>query len=469
MDSAILLHNGLVSLKPLIGIVFVLLYVGLIAFNSKRLQVVWGAVGVLFLATLFKVFGFHLIQGTSAILWDYLTSISWNVLGIFTGMSMIAYFFIESRMPACIADWFIARSKTVGIAMLWLCALAGGISAFVDNVATILIVAPIATAIASRLKVSPVSLLIGIAISSNLQGTATLVGDPPSMIAGAFISQQSIGFGFNEFFWFWGKPGIFFAVQFGAVFGFTVLYQYFRKYKQPAFIPEPVKIESIIPTVILLCVISSLAVATKFDPNFSYFGGTAALIGAGVGFIWHHFHASKNRDGSFDHQKGMNANLTALKHYDIETPLFLSAIFILVALVEKCGLVGDIAGLIQSMFGANLFVTYTVIVWMSVALSGFIDNIPYIMVMLPVTAELGKMMGGDAQNETFILLAFGLLIGACLGGNCTPVGASANVVTIGMLKKQGYDVTFPQFMKIGIPFTLAATLAGYLFIWFLWS
>ncbi len=383
-------------------------------------------------------------------------------------MSIIAYFFIESKMPAWLADWFIARSKTVGIAMLWLCILSGAISAFVDNVATVLIVAPIATAIASRLKVSPVSLLIGIAISSNLQGTATLVGDPPSMITGAFISQQGIGFGFNEFFWFWNRPGMFFAVQFGAVFGFTVLYQYFKKHKQPAFVPEPVKIESMVPTIILLGVISSLAVATKFDPNFTYFGGTAACIGAGILFIWHHFHKSKSDDG-FDFSKGLKANLEVLKHYDIETPLFLSAIFILVGLIDKCGLVTDIAGLIQSMFGANLFLTYTVIVWMSVVLSGFIDNIPYIMVMLPVTAELGKMMGGDAQNETFILLAFGLLIGACLGGNCTPVGASANVVTIGMLKKQGHDVTFGQFMKIGIPFTVAATLAGYLFIWVLWS
>ncbi len=80
MDTTTILHTGLVSLKPLIGIVFILVYVGLIAFNSKRLHVVWGAVGVLFLATLIKVFGIHLGQGIPAILWDYITSISWNVL-----------------------------------------------------------------------------------------------------------------------------------------------------------------------------------------------------------------------------------------------------------------------------------------------------------------------------------------------------------------------------------------------------
>ena len=463
------LSTGLVTLKPLIGLMFILVYVGLIMFNSKRLQVVWGAVGVLFLAIVPTAFGFHLIQGVPAVLWDFLTSISWNVLGIFTGMSIIAYFFIASKAPVWLADWFIARSRTAGIAMLWLCGLSSAISAFVDNVATVLIVAPIALAIAKRLNASPVPLLIGIAISSNLQGTATLIGDPPSMITGAFISQQGIEFGFNEFFWFWGRPGLFFAVQFGAIFGFSVLYLYFRKYQQPAFVPEPIKIESMLPTYILLGVIASLAVATKFDPNFSYFGGTAAMIGATLGMIWHHYHHSKTDDGAFDFQKGLRANLQVLKHYDIETPLFLSAIFILVGLVAKCGLVTDIAAGIQALFGQNLFVTYTVIVWLSVALSGFIDNIPYIMVMLPVTAKLGEMTGGSAQSEVFILLAFGLLIGACLGGNCTPVGASANVVTLGLLKKQGYDVTFPQFMKMGIPFTVAATLAGYVFIWLLWS
>ncbi len=463
------LSTGLVTLKPLIALVFILVYVGLIMFNSKRLQVVWGAVGVLFLAIVPTAFGFHLMQGVPAVLWDFLTSISWNVLGIFTGMSIIAYFFIESKVPAWLADWFIARSKTTGIAMLWLCGLSGAISAFVDNVATVLIVAPIALAIAKRLNVSPVSLLIGIAISSNLQGTATLIGDPPSMITGAFISQQGIQFGFNEFFWFLGRPGMFFAVQFGGIFGFIVLYFYFRKFQQPAFVPEPIKIESMVPTYILLGVISSLAVATKFDPNFSYFGGTAALIGGTLGMIWHHYHQSKTDDGAYNFQKGLEANLHVLKHYDTETPLFLSAIFILVGLVDKCGLVTDIATGIQALFGQNLFVTYTVIVWMSVVLSGFIDNIPYIMVMLPVTAKLGEMMSGTAHSDVFILLAFGLLIGACLGGNCTPVGASANVVTIGLLKKQGYEVTFPQFMKMGIPFTVAATLAGYVFIWLLWS
>ena len=460
------METGIVALKPMIAIVFLLVYLGLMLFGHKRPHIVWGAIGILWITLTLIAFSDDPVDGFITVGVEFFNAISWNVLAIFTGMSIIANLFIKSRVPAWLADWLIMRSKTAGIAMLWLCALSSGISAFVDNVATILIVAPIGLAIAKRLKASPVPLLIGIAISSNLQGTATLIGDPPSMIAGSFISQHGAKFGFNEFFLFQGKPGIFFAVQTGAIFGFLVLYCFFRNYRQPVKALLPVRIQSLFPTVILLSVIASLAVSTRFDPTFSYFGGTACVIGATIGLIWQYFDKSTKADGSLS-DNGYKSNLVTLRRFDPETPIFLAGIFILVSLVEKSGMILDIAGLIQRLFGDNLFLTYTMLVWISVILSGFIDNIPYIMVMLPVAAELGGRLGG-ANGSAFYLLAFGLLIGACLGGNCTPIGASANVVSLGLLKKEGHSVGFGEFMKIGIPFTLAATFAGYLFLWFVW-
>ena len=159
-----------------------------------------------------------------------------NVLGIFAGTLIVADLFIESLVPAWLADWLIQRSKKTWVALLAICALAGIISAFVENVATVLIVAPIALALAQRLKISPVPVLIGIAISSNLQGTATLIGDPPSMITAGFLSHrwglQGGTFGFNEFFFFRGKPSIFFAIQLGAIVSLVVLYWFFRKVRQ---------------------------------------------------------------------------------------------------------------------------------------------------------------------------------------------------------------------------------------------
>ena len=107
---------------------------------------------------------------------------------------------------------------------------------------------------------------------------------------------------------------------------------------------------------------------------------------------------------------------------------------------------------------------YIMIVGVSVLLSAFIDNIPYVATMLPVVTGIAALMGISPY-----LFDFGLLIGATLGGNITPVGASANIVTIGMLRKNGYEVKTSDFMKIGFPFTMVAVLAGYLFCWFVWA
>ncbi len=122
----------------------------------------------------------NLIRAGLAVCWNFVTSISWNVLAMFTGISVVAHLFIESKVPAWLADWFVERSKTVSVALLAICALASFILAFVDNISTVLIVAPIAVAICQRLQISPVTCLIGLAISSNLQGTATLIGVRPA-------------------------------------------------------------------------------------------------------------------------------------------------------------------------------------------------------------------------------------------------------------------------------------------------
>ena len=114
--------------------------------------------------------------------------------------------------------------------------------------------------------------------------------------------------------------------------------------------------------------------------------------------------------------------------------------------------------------GSNLFLMNTLIVFGSVLFSAFIDNIPYVATMLPVVQGIAGIMGCNP-----LLLYFGLLCGATLGGNLTPIGASANIVTIGMLRKNGYEVKTSDFMKIGFPFTMVAVLTGYLFCWFVWA
>ena len=164
--------------------------------------------------------------------------------------------------------------------------------------------------------------------------------------------------------------------------------------------------------------------------------------------------------------------MNALKEFDYQTVILLASLFIVVGIIE------DISGLFVKFGGNNIFLLYTLIVWGSVAVSAFIDNIPYVSAMLPVIAGICSLLHIEPYLLFFGLLTgatlggnltpIGLLTGATLGGNLTPIGASANITGIGILRKQGCEVSNGDFMKISVPFTLVAVTAGYLFIWFVW-
>ena len=142
----------------------------------------------------------------------------------------------------------------------------------------------------------------------------------------------------------------------------------------------------------------------------------------------------------------------------------LFGLFLVIEGVTQAGVIDLLADLIASVGGSSKFILYTVIVWGSVLISAVIDNIPYVATMLPVLSGIAAKTGINP-----CLLYFGLLTGATLGGNITPIGASANITSVGILRKEGYEVSFGQFARIGIPFTFVAVMGGYLLIWFLWS
>jgi Na+/H+ antiporter NhaD/arsenite permease-like protein len=438
-------------MKSVILIIFLLTYLGVVVFSQKKTPIMaLGAASMVlvkFLAGPETAGWFAHLRET--VHWTVM-SINWNVMGIFWGMLYITGVFIYSKVPVLLADILIDRAKHVGMAILAVCALSSLISAFVENVATVMIVAPIALVICKKLKISPMPFLIGIAISSNLQGTATLIGDPPSMIlAGA--KQMS----FNDFFVYQGKPGIFWAVQLGAIVSFVVLAYLFRAYRQPVEGLARERVLSWTPTAIIVGMILCLAVAPLFDPESEFLGGIICVL-FGIGsLIWYYYARGKDR---------AHANAFWREYADWETIIFLLGIFIVVEGLEDVGLIEDAAHWMTSVVGQNLFLTYTVIVWASVAISALIDNVPYITAMIPLCQAIAINLG-IADN----VLVFGLLIGACLGGNITPVGAAANVVAVGILKRNGYVIKFSEFVKIGLPFTVAATFASYIFVWLVWA
>jgi Na+/H+ antiporter NhaD/arsenite permease-like protein len=420
------------DIKVLVLAVFFAVYLTLVFVKERRALVAWTGLLALVLFT-----PLHFIDG--------LSFINWNVLGIFVGSLIVADFFSFSGVPALLAETFVEKSRTVGGAILWVCVLSSLLSSFVENVATVLVIAPIAFEISRRLKISPVPFLIGIAISSNLQGTATLIGDPPSMILAGHMKMT-----FNDFFFMMGKPGIFFAVQAGAACSFLVLYLLFRKYRQAVTEIPKEKIKTWFPTYLLIGMIVALSLSSYFDTEFSYLAGIICVIAGVIALV-----ALSLTDRS--------RAKVVLKEFDLDTTLFLAGIFVLVGFMEEVGVLEDIAQLFAGGGKAGLFLVFTVLVWFSVLISAFICNIPYITAMLPVVHKLAIVLDVSPYP-----LVFGLLIGACLGGNISPIGASANIVAVGLARKDGYSISFLDFAKIGLPFTVAATLAGYIFLWIVW-
>lgn len=382
-------------------------------------------------------------------------AVNWNILGIFAGTLVLSELFLDSRVPALLANRVVSASRTAGMALLWICVLGSLISMFVANVAAVLIVAPVGLEVSRRLRIAPAPFLIGLAVSANLQGMAMLIGDPPSMLLAAHE-----GMTFNDFFFMrargtvgpW-KPGIFFATQVGAIASLGCLYLIFRRYRQPVQAPPPVRVGSWVPTILLALSLATLACASLVDPDFRWFAGVSCVAWAIVGVVW----------ATVFHGWGPTAKMLA--RYDIETTAFLAGVFILAYAMDKYGHVATIARAIEGVVGGSPALAYVTIVLFSVLASAFLDNVPYTALMLPVAGRLAVAVG----LPTDYVLTFGLLIGACLGGNITPVGASANVVALGLLRREGESVGFWRFAKIGVPFTLSATLAGALFVWLVWG
>lgn len=171
-----------------------------------------------------------------------LQAVDYNVLLMMAGTMGTVALFIESKMPARLAEMLIVCVPDVKWAVCMLALFSGVISAFVDNVATVLMVAPVGLAIARKLKISPVPVLIAIAVSSNLQGAATLVGDTTSILLGSFADMN-----FFDFFWMRGRPGIFWGVELGALASLAVLLWLFRRETQPIAAKVETEVEDDVP------------------------------------------------------------------------------------------------------------------------------------------------------------------------------------------------------------------------------
>lgn len=423
-------------LQSIALILFILMYVVMIVKQEWRLYAIW-AVALLFV-------GLGILQRNPLYL---LSVINWNVIMMIGGTMVIVYYFIESKMPNRLAEIILDKCSNVMWVIILMSLFAGSVSAFIDNVATVLMIAPVGLAICKKIKISPIPMLLSIAVSSNLQGAATLVGDTTSIMLGGYAKMN-----FMEFFFMKGKPGMFFSVELGAMATVPIMMLLFRKFRQPVEATEKTDVEGYFPSIALIGVVVSLIVASFIPNTPGIINGLICCVIAVICMVVD-FHVKK-----------MPENLKkSLLSVDRETLMILMGLFLVIQGITDVGLIDLAAEGIVKLGGNNLFLLYSIIVWGSVIFSAFIDNIPYVATMLPIITGICQLL----QIEPY-LLYFGLLTGATLGGNITPIGASANITAVGMLKQEGYKVGFSEFMKIGIPFTLAAAGTGYLFVWFIW-
>jgi len=378
--------------------------------------------------------------------------INFNLMGLFWGAMVLSTLFIQSGIPGHLSGKLISHIKTPVGAMLAVCGISSFISSYTENAATILIIGPIALEIAKRLDINPVPLIIGAAVSSNLQGCAMMIGDPPSMIL-ATAGNMS----FNDFFWMHGRPGIFFAVQIGAIASMAVLYLIFKRCARKT-IPKIrasniktsyAKIQSAAPVYMIIGMVISLVLIPYIPIKGRYTFGILCILWGLIGIIWYYL-------------KGENVT-TFIKELDWHTFFFLIGIFILVGSLTQAGIITGLAHIMIKLTAANALTAFLGIVIISVIASAFIDNVPYTIAMIPVAQIIAHHLGVSPYPYLF-----GLLIGASVGGNITPIGASCNIVGIGILRRHGYQVKFSDFIKIGLPFTVTAVTLASLFIWLVW-
>ena len=383
---------------------------------------------------------------------DILPSLDFNVLLMIGGTMGLVQLFIDSHMPERMADMIMAKVPNVQWAAVCLSLFAGVISAFVDNVATVLMVAPVAIEICKKLKTNPVPFIISIAVSSNLQGAATLVGDTTAIMLGSALDMT-----FMDFFFYEGKMSMFFVVELGAVLSALIVYFVFRKEK--GAIPrsgQMTEVTDMVPTVLLFGAIGLLILASFAPDSWNLPAEINGLICCAllvIGLVYNYLQ-----------NKNLDAITGPLKAIDFETLGLLVGLFLMIGGISNMGVIDALAQLLAKLGAGNPFLMYTIIVWASVLISAFIDNIPYVATMIPVIAGIAAEMGIDSTA-----LYFGLLSGATLGGNCTPIGASANITGIGILRKEGHNVTNGDFFKIGIPFTMAAIIPAYILIWIIYG
>ncbi|MEV0991852.1 ArsB/NhaD family transporter [Streptomyces sp. NPDC049949] len=371
------------------------------------------------------------------------TGIDWNVIFLLLGMMMIVGVLKRTGLFEYLAIWSVkkARAKPFRV-MAMLIVITAVASALLDNVTTVLLVAPVTLLVCDRLKLSPVPFLLAEVFASNIGGTATLVGDPPNII----IASRA-GLTFNDFLVHLAPLAAVLTLVLVLLCRVMFAKHFVYDEKRAAEIMELREREAIKEPRLLiqgLSVLTLVVAGFVLHPVLHYEPSVVALLGAGLLIA-----ISKAETGE------------VLGEVEWPTLAFFAGLFVMVGALIETGIIAELAGSLADIIGGAQLGGTMLLLGGSAVLSGIVDNIPYVATMAPITSELVTDMGGDPDHVMWWALA----LGADLGGNATAIGASANVVVLGIAERNRHPITFWQFTKYGLVVTAVTIAISALYLW----
>jgi Na+/H+ antiporter NhaD/arsenite permease-like protein len=364
-------------------------------------------------------------------------AIKWDVLGIYWGFMMVSFIFMKSRMPELIANRILARVKVEKYAILALASVTAFLSAFMENVGVVLMMAPVAIAVSKRMGSSLFHYMVAIAISSNVVTTLTMVADPPSIILAMETGMKPL-----DFYFFEGRPGLGTITLAGVLVALSTLVFQFRWMDKRVTVAQ----EAVPVTWGASGLFVAGVAALMAGPEF---GLRPGVVGLAVGIL--------------ALAMGREDLKEMLVEFDWNSLLFIMGVFMVIYALNDSGLLKDLADGVVNAGVDNPSGMLAFLTWISVALSSFMDNVPYTILMIPVCKNLAAAFGTAAWA-----FLYGMLIGTGIGGNITPVGATANVFACGVLEKNGHRVRLGEYFKISVPFSVAAVATGHILIQIFW-
>ncbi|SHJ82097.1 ArsB/NhaD family transporter [Tepidibacter formicigenes] len=367
--------------------------------------------------------------------------IDFNTIGLLVGMMIIVNILKTTGLFQYIAikSAKISKGDPLKI-MIIFCFITAILSAFLDNVTTVLLIAPVTLVITDTLKLNPIPFLVPQILSSNIGGTATLIGDPPNIMIGS-----AANIGFLDFILNTGPISLIILI--------ITVYLFKFMYKNQLIVDEDVKkkifefdeklaLKDKNLLIKCLSILSLVVIGLMTHQYVGFESSSVALIGASIMMV-----ISK-------------ANVEEVLHsIEWTTIFFFMFLFILVGGLEKVGVINHIAEIIVSFASDNLFLASIVLIWTAAILSSFLDNIPFVATMIPLIERISLL-----SDINVMPLWWALSLGACLGGNGSLIGASANVIVAGILKKNNHELSFIEYFKVGFPLMILSIILSTIYL-----